>query len=194
MEQHLDPDQPLVRKQLMAYQRVLNLADDTADRQMLLSKGHDSAMAIAAKTESEFVQSSGLALGQARMIYANAREHALQVSHSFQAMWDGARGQFRDIALNNQDPQLINDLREIDGFDEIFGPQDFATASTADPFSSPAAYFVDLMHYVEQHVSEPVFISLPNGRPPSALPEEPAAGFVEPSSSPATIRILRSPT
>ena len=151
-------DRPLVKKQLMAYQRVLNLADDTADRQMLLNKGYDSAMVITATTESEFVRTSGLAPGQARMIYAKAQGDTLSVAHSFEAMRDVARGQFKDIALNNLDPQLINDLREIDGFDDLFGPQDFCDCEHCRSLLSPAAYFVDLMFFIEQYVSREIFM------------------------------------
>jgi hypothetical protein len=64
---------PFVKKQLMAYQRVLNLADSISHREILLSKGYDSAMAIAAQPESEFVNESGLPRGEARMSSTSMR-------------------------------------------------------------------------------------------------------------------------
>ena len=142
----------------MAYQRVLPLAGNTADRQMLLSRGYDSAMTIAGKTEAEFMRSSGLPPGQARMIYANAKESALSVSHTFEMVREEARGLFRDLAVANPDPRIINHLRDIDGFADIFGPQDFCDCEQCSSILGPAAYFVDLMHYIEQDVSKPVFI------------------------------------
>jgi hypothetical protein len=60
-------DKVNVRKQLMAYQIVLDLGDDTAAREILLSKGYDSAITIIDKNEDEFVETSGLEKGKARM-------------------------------------------------------------------------------------------------------------------------------
>ena len=151
-------DRPSVRKQAMAYQRMLTIADASADRQMLLSKGYDSATAITAKTEAEFLSTSGLPLGPARMTYAKAYESALLVSHHFEALRDTVRGGFGDIAVSNLDRTLVNDLREIDGFDDLFGAQDFCACEECRSILSPAAYFVDLMYFIEQHVSKAVFI------------------------------------
>lgn len=151
-------DRPPIRKQAMAYQRVLSLADDTADRQMLLSKGYDSAAAIATKSEGEFIRTSGLPRGKAHMTYSRAQESALSVSHNYLTIHDVVRGQFKDVGVSNQAPKLINDLREIDGFDDLFGPQDYCDCEECRSILSPAAYFVDLMYFIEQHVSTPVFI------------------------------------
>ncbi|MGH7845743.1 MAG: neuraminidase-like domain-containing protein [Candidatus Binatia bacterium] len=153
------PDRPRIKKQLMAYQRVLNLADATTDRETLLSAGFDSAMSITAKTEAEFAGASGLSLGMARMIYARAEEFALSVSHDFETLRDVMRGGFKDVFVSNLFPELINDLREIDGFDDLFGPQDFCDCEECRSILSPAAYFVDLMYFIEQHISKPVFIT-----------------------------------
>ena len=53
-------DRPMIRKQMMACQRILNIAEDPEDSMTLLSKGYDSVMAISEKSESEFIQTSGL--------------------------------------------------------------------------------------------------------------------------------------
>ncbi len=151
------PERPLVRKQLMAYQRVLNLGVGTSDQQMLLSKGYDSALSIAARTEADFVSTCDLPLGKARFVYSKAQEYALSVSHHFGTIRDVVKGLFKDIAVSNLDPKLINDLRAIDGFADLFGSQDYCDCEECRSILSPAAYFVDLMHFIEQHVSKPIF-------------------------------------
>lgn len=155
-------DQVRVKKQLMAYQRVLRLAEDTTDRQALLSKCCDSAMTIAGKTEDEFVRTSGLAPGKARMTYARAQEYSLVVAHNFETIRDAVWGQFNDISVGNLSNTLINVFREIDGFDVLFGSQNFCGCEECMSILGPAAYFVDLMYFIEQHVSKPVFSSKPN--------------------------------
>ncbi len=154
-----EEDRPRVRRQLMAYQRSLNMAEESSDRQMLLGKGYDSQVGIAHKTEAHFIKTSGLQTGKARMIYANALESSLQAAHSYAGMRDALWGNFDDINLaNNISPELLNDLRDIDGFEVLFGPQNFCACEECKSILSPAAYFVDLMHFIEQYVSKPVFI------------------------------------
>lgn len=153
-------DRPMVRRQLMAYQRVLNLADSTADRETLLGKGYDSAITIAAKTEGEFIVTSGLERNQARVTYGLSRDSALAVCLECGVIQDVTRGGFTNIAVNNVPARLINDLREIDGFDDLFGPQDFCDCEDCKSIFGPAAYFVDLMSFVERHVLNPVFVNL----------------------------------
>lgn len=151
-------DRPAVRKQLMAYQRVLNLANSTEDREALLGKGFDSAIMIANKTENEFITTSGLTRNQARLTYGNAREGALAVCLDYGLIQDVTWGGFTNLAVNNIPARLINDLREIDGYEDLFGPQDFCDCEDCKSIFGPAAYFVDLMSFIERHVSDPVFV------------------------------------
>ncbi|OQY99736.1 MAG: hypothetical protein B6D35_08675 [Candidatus Brocadia sp. UTAMX2] len=148
-------DQPLVRKQLMAYQRTLNLADAIEDRQALLNSGNDSAVMIARKTRSDFIRNSGLDTAKAFKVYKKAHTEAIVVAHELLMFREVARR----IPFNasNISPQLINDLREIDGFDDMFGSQDYCDCAHCKSILGPAAYFVDLMYFIEQHVSKPVF-------------------------------------
>ncbi|HEX2683964.1 MAG TPA: Tc toxin subunit A, partial [Ferruginibacter sp.] len=56
----------------------------------------------------------------------------------------------------NQHP-LVNDLKEIDGFDQLFGNQDFCDCEHCRSVLGPAAYFCDLMYFVQENVSKKVF-------------------------------------
>ncbi|HMN28490.1 MAG TPA: peptidoglycan-binding protein, partial [Caldilineaceae bacterium] len=153
-----DAERPLVRQQLMAYQRVLSLADDTADRQLLLSKGYDAAFMMIGRSEAEFVKTSGLPPGKAKMSYYKAMQSAVSASHYLATIQDEVKGPFRHVAAANLPPHLLNDLQEIDGFDDLFGAQDFCDCEECRSMFSPAAYFVDLMYFIEQNISHPVFM------------------------------------
>jgi hypothetical protein len=151
-------DKPSVRKQLMSYQRLFTLSDDVTECETLLGNGYDSAAAIVSETEAEFVKSSGLSRGQSRKIYDKAQKSALSTSHLLGTIHDSVRGQYKDLSVSNLSPTLINDLREIDGFDDFFGQQNYCDCTDYQSILSPAAYFVDLMHFIENNVSKPVFI------------------------------------
>lgn len=155
-------DKPIVKKQLMAYQRMLTVSVDANDSTALLSKGYDSAAAISEKIEDEFVKTSGLELGNGRLTYARAKEYSVPVAHNFEMIRDVIKGQFKDIAMGNFSPKVINDLREIDGFEALFGPQNFCACQECMSILSPAAYFVDLMDFIELNVSKPYFSDKPD--------------------------------
>jgi hypothetical protein len=152
-------EQPALRAKLRAHQRVLTLAETTDARVTLLRNGFDSAFKIAGRSEQEFIDASGLAPGEARAVYARAQDAALVAAHTFGAVNDASRGLFDQLAVANISPDLVNDLRRIDGFSDLFGPQDFCDCPHCRSVLGPAAYFTDLMHFVETNISRPVFIT-----------------------------------
>lgn len=145
-----------VKKQFMAYQRMLRLAEPD-DSMTLLSKGYDNALAIADRTEFQFVKTSGLDPGKSRMIYARALEYSMHVAHYFEAIRDVVRGELRHVALASPNPKLVNALKDIDGFADLFDPQNFCECEECVSVLSPAAYFVDLMYFIEQNISSSAF-------------------------------------
>ena len=88
-----------VKKQLMAWQRVLWLGENTASRQLLMRKGYDSAFTIVAKSQSEFIKhlnnpspQLGLAPDNGQRMYDRALQKALVTSQYFELIrvWPGA--------------------------------------------------------------------------------------------------------
>ncbi|MEK7397146.1 MAG: Tc toxin subunit A, partial [Candidatus Poribacteria bacterium] len=152
-----ESERPRVKKQAMAYQRTLTLADDYEASRKLLGKGFSSRMEVASVTESEFLETSGLDLEKGREIYGKAQEDTIATINAYQAIFDAERGLFKNIRLSNQKP-LVNDLRDIDGYDDLFGSQNYCHCEHCRSVLSPAAYFVDLMYFVQEHISNKVFI------------------------------------
>jgi len=146
-----------VEQELRSYQRLIPLADSTADRLALKRAGYDSALAIAGQPEEEFVRTSGVDEARARLIYARAQNAALSVANHHAGLHDLLKTGFTNLPAANTAP-LADQLRQIEGMNELFGSQDFCDCDDCHSVLSPAAYFVDLMHFVDHNVSHPVFI------------------------------------
>ena len=159
-------EKKLVRKQLMVHQRMLSMAQDTTDMEILLGKGYDSALAISNETEESFVNKSGLSnIDNARSIHRRAVDTSNMVSLIFEAVDDVANGGLKDItAASNKDlnTEIINVLRDIDGWENFFGPQNYCACKECNSILSPAAYFVDTMYFIEKKISEPNFSNMPS--------------------------------
>ena len=145
-----------VQRDLGSYQRLITLADSTEERLALKRAGYDSALAIAAQPEEEFIRTSGLDAGRARLTYARAHNAAVSVAHHHAGLHHLLKTGFSNLPAGNTAP-LADELREVEGMNELFGPQDFCDCDECHSVLSPAAYFVDLMHFVETNVSQPVF-------------------------------------
>ena len=155
-----DAERPQVLKELGSYQRLLALADTTDTRVTLSRNGFDSAQSISALTPEAFASASGLDAGTAQLTYARAQSLAVGVAHVYAAANDLLSGPYLNIPINNHGgPQLLDDLLKIDGLAQLFGPQDFCDCGDCQSVLSPAAYFIDLMHFTDQHVSQPVFVT-----------------------------------
>jgi hypothetical protein len=145
-----------VEQELRSYQRLIPLADSTADRLALRRAGYDSALTIAGQPEEEFVRTSGLDEGRARLIYARAHSAAASVAHHFAGVHHLLKHGFTNLPAGNAAP-LADELRQVEGMNELFGPQDFCDCDDSHSVLSPAAYFVDLMYFLETNVSRKVF-------------------------------------
>jgi Tc toxin complex TcA C-terminal TcB-binding domain/ABC toxin N-terminal region/Neuraminidase-like domain/Salmonella virulence plasmid 28.1kDa A protein len=150
---------PALETQLKAHQRVIALAPTSDLQATLLEHGFDSAFSIARQTQADFVERTGISAVDAQDVYQRALNAASQAAHSYSAIRDVVRGSFAGLAIGNVAPELVNDLRRIDGFSDLFGPQDFCNCDDCHSVLSPAAYFCDLMHFVEVQVSRPVFVN-----------------------------------
>lgn len=151
-------DRPFVKKQMAASQRMFVIGGDFATGEMMMKKGYDSAASIASVSEEMFIANSGLDQEKGKKTYAKANTMAAASSHYFELVRDAVRGTFKDIAVNNQDKKLVNDLKEIDGYEDLFGNQDYCECEACRSILSPAAYFADLMYFVHVHVSKQVFL------------------------------------
>ncbi|MEW5744518.1 MAG: neuraminidase-like domain-containing protein [Nitrospirota bacterium] len=152
-----EAERPRVKRQMMAFQRTMELAGDAASRQKLLGTGLDAAVSVAGMTEGDFLKLTGLALEKGREVYKKALGISDATAHFMEAFRDAEFGLFRMMGVTNQG-SLVNDLRDLEGYEDLFGRQDFCDCEDCRSVLGPAAYFTDLMYFVQEHVSKKVFL------------------------------------
>lgn len=161
----IDPKhQPLVQKQMAAFQRscIVTKEHDTADH--ILKAGFDSAYKILSLSEEDFIAASGLSTAKGRRVYARAKDLSIGSAHYMEAIRDGVKSNFTNLAMSNQH-SLVNDLKEIDGFADLFGKMDYCDCEHCRSIFSPGAYFADLMYFVQEKVSNRVFTGARSNHP-----------------------------
>lgn len=146
-----------VRRQMMTFQRTLTLTDDYQKSMKLLDSGFTSSMHISAVPEDEFLAGSGLDIADGKTLYRKAVDNSVMISHYFETVRDSVKGVFGTMRPSNATP-LVNDLRDIDGYEALFGSQNFCNCDHCRSILSPSAYFVDLMYFVDKHVSKKAFL------------------------------------
>lgn len=150
-------DRRMVKQQLMAYQRVLGLTETVEAADALLKAGLDSSVRIAELGAEQLVAKTNISPREAFYIQNKAADRAAAVFHintesSTYLQWDLA-GMGTPIYRT----RLINELVETEDFAVLFGSQNYCNCAHCRSVYSPAAYFVDLMYFIEEHVTKPNF-------------------------------------
>lgn len=152
-----DELQPLVRQQMLAHQRVMTVAPDAAATVALLQCGYDSAMSIAAESSAAIARKAGIGLAQARDIRTAALDRRLR-----SLVLEGTLFEINPSTASSMRVVPVSDnagsaLKKIDGYADQFGSQNYCSCRHCASVLGPAAYFVDLMRFVEKHVLSETF-------------------------------------
>ncbi len=163
--------QEQVRQKMMSFQRVLRLADSFEAQDTLLNNGLDAASKIVRRRPAEVHTLLGevLPFEAIDSILQQAGQQMQQVTLAALAINEVASPQAVGIAVDNYPDELKNYLLDIDGYAEMFGSQDYCECEHCKSIFGPAAYFVDLMKFVDDHVdlvgNHPERIALKTRRP-----------------------------
>jgi hypothetical protein len=149
--------QKMVLTDLKAQQRTFALTRDVDHAQALLAAGYHSAASIASGSLEAFQNATALPAAAAAAYYDSARSAVARVSTAVTSIIDIFRGGFDGLAVGNLYPSLQDYLKNLDGFASLFGSQDYCRCQHCQSILSPAAYFVDLMRFIEEHVSDKYF-------------------------------------
>ncbi len=149
-------ERPHILRQLRAMQRVSVLTDDAEHCLKLMAAGFSSSAEITSVSEHEFLTASGIDRFEGAALYARAYENTVAVSHFFEAIREASSGIFDKLRPGNT-PNLVNDLRELDGYSDLFGGRNYCHCEHCRSLLSPSAYFVDLMKFIEDNVSKRAF-------------------------------------
>jgi hypothetical protein len=143
-------DRAQLQHRLKGLQRVFRIAPAYEHARVLLDEGLDSAYALTALPETRFVERFGMKLGgetQARSYYARAR-HLSEASASIYANISQA---VHDIT-----PQVVapvpSAVKNMPNFKTLFGESTLCECIECRSVYSPAAYFVDLLQFLNPAV------------------------------------------
>lgn len=150
---------------LRAGQRMLRLAGDSGDAATLLRADYTSAVQIVRTPLRQLIEATGLDPDRAGALRERARQTAADVSAAAGGIMELAAGGFDLLAVSNLPSDLADQLRQLPGFSELFGNQAYCDCGECQSILSPAAYFCDLMRFVEEKVTSRYFFGHPEGHP-----------------------------
>lgn len=152
-----------------AYQRIYSVSSDPFDAKAILEAGYASATDIATDTIDSLRNSIGIEPSVADTYYSTARAKLGTAVTFGGTIFDYVHGGFDLLAVSNTQKDIGEYLKQINGYSELFGNQSYCSCQHCQSIVSPAAYFVDLMKFVEDHVSTPYFIKTGKENHPLSL-------------------------
>ncbi|BDC46004.1 neuraminidase-like domain-containing protein [Paraburkholderia terrae] len=155
-----DSERNAVVKVFKAQQRVFAVADDPAMTARVLEAGYASSVDIARDEFEAFARKSGLPADKARIIHDRASGTLAGVGSIVGSVIDVIKGGFDRLGVGNLFEDVSDALKKMDGYTDLFGPIDGCDCEHCQSILSPAAYFVDLMYFIEEHVTTKVFTGL----------------------------------
>ncbi len=150
-------DQIPLRNQLLAYQRVLHLAGDHDTATALLRAGFDSSAAVADLSYGAFRKQTSLDDASGAPVYRKAMQKASQLTNSVQLQKDAISGFEQGRYFQGIDPSFVNDLKDLPGYADLFGNTSYCDCEDCRSIFSPAAYFTDLMYFIQKNITKPAF-------------------------------------
>jgi hypothetical protein len=160
-----EADRPAVTSALKAHRRAFALAGSVEGARALLLGGYARAADVVRAGPDALARDTGLDLDAARAVHARAAATVGAVTAAVGTVLDAGGGGFDVLAVNNTTAEVRDFLRRLDGWTEMFGSQASCRCESCQSMLGPAAYFVDLMRFVERHVTSTHFTGLRAGHP-----------------------------
>lgn len=151
-----DDGQHMVLTTLKAYQRTFFLTQNVDQARSMLEAGYQSAMGIASDDVETFIACTGFERTTATRHYEAAQRKVETVATRVGTVLDHQTG-WRYVNASNLNPAIDDYLKKFDGYAELFGNQNYCDCQHCQSLLGPAAYFVDLMYFVDRHVRWPIF-------------------------------------
>lgn len=150
-------DRPAVLAFARGYQRLYTVAETPDLTAKLATAGYRSALSIATDGLDHLVAAKVLTDDEARHITARVETIAPGVVGMFGSILDGHRDWFDNLPFGASPTGFQKVLKDIPGYDDFFGSQDFCDCQHCRSILGPAAYFVDLMRFVDERITQPAF-------------------------------------
>ncbi|MEM8934078.1 MAG: Tc toxin subunit A, partial [Acidobacteriota bacterium] len=150
-------DRPRVVDFARTYQRLMTIAETPEVTEKVAAAGYRSALAVARSGSDRLRRTTDLTVAQADLVHANAVAVAPAVIGSIGSVIERHRDWFGRLPVGNVPIGVDDVLKEMPGYEDFFGSQDYCACDACRSILGPAAYFVDLMRFVEESISEPTF-------------------------------------
>ncbi len=142
---------------LKAAQRLHAMTKDVDHTGAILAAGYASTSAIAIDHPDDFERKSGLPRTIARHYHKKATSTLSKSSHAVISAIDAYDGPFQNTRAGNARSSIKDHLKAIPGFTDLFGSQDYCNCTECQSILGAAAYFVDLMTFVDENMTGRVF-------------------------------------
>lgn len=160
-------DQTLLLRHIKTDQRLYGLTKDITQAQLLKENGFYTGMQMQAVSLPTLARIVGSDKEILRYSYENVLRNQLKTEEWF-AKYYGLQDVFKAVPLggvgfpalneNGENVNFENEvLRKYDGYQDYFGSLDYCDCQHCNSIFSPAAYFVDLMAWVEKMVLNDTF-------------------------------------
>ena len=159
-----DADRAMVLATFKAYQRAYAVANNVDDAHLLLQKGYLSGQQIGQQHFGAFQTRSGLDAVKAKRIWDRARTSLADVTMTVGSILDAMHGLFDVTAVDNTPLSAQQYLKQLAGYQDLFGSLSFCDCQECQSILGPAAYFVDLMKYIDENLRDQ-FATLPPNHP-----------------------------
>ena len=141
-------EQRMALSTMKAYQRAYSISNDVEHTQLFAAAGYHSALNIVNDSLDVFLENTDLDLAAGAEYYNKAHATVGSTTMAVGSVIDVVGGGFDWTEVANLMPSIKSFLKKIDGFDDLFGSQNYCHCEHCQSILSPAAYFVDLMYFV----------------------------------------------
>ena len=138
----------MVLNSARTYQRVYAITNDIEHTEALMTGGFHSAYQTTLVTLDDFVKGTKLNRDVAKTYFDKAHESIIRTAAFVGEVLDNSTGSFNWTNVGNTSPAIKNYLKDIPGYQDLFGRLTFCDCEHCQSIFSPAAYFVDLMQFI----------------------------------------------
>jgi hypothetical protein len=145
-----ETDREFVLNEIRSDQRMFRVTQSPEHAYLLKEAGYQAALQMAAMSDSTFLDTLSLSADTALRYHDQAQAVAGLTIHNGGLILELFNGQPRIPASGSVEIEPF--LRRLSGFSDYFGGHDYCRCRHCQSITSPAAYFVDLMAFIETHI------------------------------------------
>lgn len=152
-----DKDRELILSELRAGQLMYRVTQDAEHAVLLMESGYSNPYDMARTTRSSLTATTGLSPSTSTVYHVAAQKLVTYASAATGTVLDAIAGGLELTAVDNTSTEVDGFLRELSGYADYFGNQAYCHCCHCQSIISPAAYFVDLMEFIERSITGPSF-------------------------------------